>query len=225
MNCTINGRNIEVINVVKKRRSIGIKVVNGSKIEILSPYLFSEDDIYNLVMKHKRFIAKRLVESSVEEDTLHILGTKYKYNIIPSDFDNIYIDDYQKEVRIFTKNTDDKYIFKMVNEYYKNILINIVNKNIDEIKSKMNIWYDIDFEYKRVHSYFGECYNKRSLVILNTKLAKYEHKYILSVIYHELAHFFYQDHQDKFYELLEGVFPNYRKIQSELRRIKYNEKY
>ncbi len=222
---TLNGKGVEVINVIRRRNSIALRVVSDSKIEIYSPYPLKDDDIYNFLSRHKRFIARRICTDHQEEDTLHLLGNKYKYRIVQSDFNSLYFDDYLKEVRIYTKRNDDKYIFRLVNEYYKGILIDIVNKNIEEIKIKMNIHFNIDFEYKRVNSYYGECFNKKGLVILNTKLAKYEMKYILSVIYHELAHFYYQNHQDKFYKLLEDVFPNYKRIQKELRSIKYNDKY
>ena len=60
---------------------------------------------------------------------------------------------------------------------------------------------------------------------MNVKLAKYDIKYILSVIYHECAHFKIQNHQEEYYKYLESIYPNYRKVQKELRSIKYNEKY
>ncbi|MCM1197024.1 MAG: M48 family metallopeptidase, partial [Roseburia sp.] len=78
---------------------------------------------------------------------------------------------------------------------------------------------------KNVKGYYGECFSKKNLIILSTKLAKYDLKYILSVIYHECAHFKYQNHQKEFYDYLEERYPNYQKVQRELRKIRYNEKY
>ena len=66
---------------------------------------------------------------------------------------------------------------------------------------------------------------KQRLIILSTNLAKYEFNYILSVIYHEYAHFYVSGHGDKFYNILENVFPNYKKTQSNLRKTKYSDLY
>ena len=221
----LDGYDININNVIRRRNSIGIKIIDNNNIEVYSPYKLKDIDIINLVERHKRFIKKRIINMDIKDDVIHILGKEYKINIIISDFDNILVDDYLSEVRIYTKNNNDNHIFNIINEYYKNILINVVNKNIDNIKSEMNINFDITFLYKRVDSYFGECFNKKRIVIINTKMAKYDIKYILSVIYHELAHFYYQNHQIKFYNLLEKVFPGYKNIQKELRKIKYYEKY
>jgi len=225
MNYNILDKSIIVENIIRRRNSIGIKVIYPNKIEIYSPYKLKEDDILSILSRHKRFISKRIIKEEINNDEIHILGNKYKIEIYEADFDNILVDDYLKIAKIYTKNNNDNYIFKIIDNYYENVLRSIVDKNIAEIKYKMKISFDIKFIYKRVNTYFGECFSKRNLVILNTKLAKYDLYYILSVIYHELAHFYYQNHQAGFYKLLEKVFPNYKNAQKELRRIKYNEKY
>ncbi|MCR4898950.1 MAG: DUF45 domain-containing protein, partial [Acholeplasmatales bacterium] len=50
-------------------------------------------------------------------------------------------------------------------------------------------------------------------------------EYILSVLYHEYCHFHYMNHQKEFYDFIELRLPNYRKINSNLRKIKYNDLY
>ena len=225
MQYNLDGFNIIIANIIRRRNSIGIKIINNNTIEVYSPYKLKDIDIINLIERHKRFIKNRISNNKIKNDIIHILGKEYKINIINTDFDNILVDDYLNEVRIYTKSNNDNHIFNIINEYYKNILINIVNKNIDNIKKEMNINFNITFLYKRVDSYYGECFNKKRIVIINTKMGKYDIKYILSVIYHELAHFYYQNHQEKFYNLLERVFPGYKNTQKELRKIKYYEKY
>ena len=55
--------------------------------------------------------------------------------------------------------------------------------------------------------------------------SSYELKYILSVIYHEYAHFYVSGHSDRFYNLLESVFIDYKKTQANLRKTKYLDLY
>lgn len=222
----LNDKEFEVENIInKRRRSLALKVVLPNKLEIYSPYPLKQDDIDILLSRHKRFVLNRISSLPIDDNSIQLLGKSYKLNIIDSDINQLLVDDYLNEIRVYTKSNNDNYIFRIIDNYYKDVLLSIVNKNIDEIKNRMDIKFNIDFRFKRVSSYFGECFSKRNIVILNTKLAKYELKYILSVIYHELAHFYYQNHQKGFYKMLDNVFPNYKKIQAELRRIKYNDKY
>ena len=226
MDYRINGRILNVNNVINQsRRTISIKIVYPNDIEVISPYPMKEDDIISVLDRHKRFIVKRFENSEMDNDAIHILGKKYRLLIYESDFNNILVYESIDAVKIYSKSLKDEDIALIINKYYQIVLSNIVSKNIDYIKYKLKINFDIKFIYKRVNTYFGECYPTRKEVILNLKLAKYELKYILSVIYHELAHFHYQNHQQGFYRILEEAFPNYKITQSNLRKIKYNEKY
>lgn len=226
MDYKIDGRLLNVSNVISdSRRTISIKIVYPNDIEVISPYPMKYDDIIAVLDRHKRFIIKRFENSEMDNDAIHILGKKYRLMIYESDFNNILVDESLEVVKIYLKDISDKNVAAIINKYYQTVLSNIVIKNIDYIKFKLKINFDIKFIYKRVNTYFGECYPSRKEVILNLKLAKYEIKYILSVIYHELAHFHYQNHQQGFYRILEEAYPNYKLTQSNLRKIKYNEKY
>ena len=101
----------------------------------------------------------------------------------------------------------------------------IVENNIEKIKNDMNINFPICIEYKNVKTFYGECIPKRKKLIFSLKLAKYDPIFIYYVIYHELTHFYYSNHQDDFYNLIESKFPNCKKIQHELRKIKYTDRY
>ena len=222
----LNGKYLNVSNlIIPDRRTISIRIVYPDSLEVISPYPLKEDDIIAIIDRHRRFINKRFVNSEMDLNHIHLLGKKYDILIFEADFDNILVDEYQNKVKVYTKNTNDEYVRNVVDSYYRLVLINILDKNIDQIKFRMKLNKNIVFKYKKVDTYYGECFPKRNEVILNIKLAKYELKYILSVIYHELAHFYYMNHQKGFYDLLESVFPNYKKVQSDLRKIKYNEKY
>ena len=109
--------------------------------------------------------------------------------------------------------------------YYYQILKEIIDKNNERIKNEMDVHFDVKIEYKYVKTYFGECFPKKRLIIMNIKLAKYDIDYILSVLYHEYCHFHYMNHQKGFYDFLEKRFNNYKKINSNLRKIKYNDLY
>ena len=145
-------------------------------------------------------------------------------------FECVVTDEYEgyridKLISELVESVSRTYIKKLIDELYNDYLKSIVDKNISDIKTRFNLKSEITFEYKAVKTYFGECYPKRRLIILNKSLAKYDLIYILSVIYHEYAHFYYSNHQKGFYKLLDSLFPDYQNIQKNLRKIKYLDLY
>lgn len=221
-------RRIQIDNEVF---TIDVKIKRGNKniymrikdnvLCFTSPVALSDDFIKNMILKNYSHVIKRLNKPPLSYDVIHFLGKEYKLNIVNSNTNTVLYD--ENNIYIHTKRNENKYIQKIISLFYANELSKIVENNIENIKDKFNISYNITFEYKNVKSYFGECFSKRRHIILATKLAKYKKEYILNVIYHEMAHFYYQNHQAKFYELLERLYPGYRRIQKELKRIKYND--
>ena len=206
------------------RNGYSIKVIDEENILITCPKYYNDVDIKLLLNKHKRFINNRIkskIESKTISDNIHILGKEYKVNKIYSDFNNIIVDDINNCINLYIKN--DSYIKKTIYEYYKKVLENIVIKYDLKLKEAFNINFDVTYGYKDVKTYFGECNYKLHHIILALKLAKYDEIYILSVLCHEYAHFYVQNHSEKFYNVVEKAFKNYKKYQSELRKIKYKD--
>ncbi|MCR5113936.1 MAG: M48 family metallopeptidase [Acholeplasmatales bacterium] len=208
-------------------RSVTIQVKGPNHLRIKTYKMLGDKEIYDMLSKHKRFLLNHMVRPKVEidEEAIHYLGEKYKLVIIQSDFDNVLVDDFKNEFKVYTRVNNPEFIKGIIHDFYNTTLRDIVYKYEDQIKKDMKISFDIKYDYKEVTTYFGECFSKRRYIILNTMLAKYELRLILSVIYHEYAHFYYPNHQTGFYKLLESVFPGYKETQKELRRIKYREIY
>lgn len=160
-------------------------------------------------------------ESKKIDNQIHYLGKSYPLRILDSTEESIEVR--EEEIVILCHNP--LAVQRLVEVLYTRTLKKVVETYSSEILSKFQIVQPIQFSYKKVKGYYGECFPARNKIILSTRLAKYELKYILSVIYHECAHFKYQNHQAEFYDYLEEHYPNYRVVQKELRKIKYNEKY
>lgn len=217
----INGIDYNV-NIIYKRynKNVYLRVKEGV-IQITTPTRLSDFTIKDIIISNYNHIVKVMNETSKIEDKIHYLGNEYELIIKESNNDIAYVDNDKFIVEV----TNSNFASKSVELFYTNTLKNIVRNYAKDILIKFNIFDDVTFSYKNVKGYFGECFSKRKHIILSTKLAKYDLKYILSVIYHECAHFKYHNHQNEFYEYLEQLYPNYRKIQKELRRIKYQDKY
>lgn len=182
------------------------------------------DYIEKFILSNYDAIYKSLnTKPPLASNTLHFLGKEYSLAIFDAKYDLVYAQD--NSIYVYTKNNNFQYIKSLIHTFYATEMEKIVKNELPNINIKFNISFPVIFDYKNVSTYFGECFPKRRKIILATKLAKYDPIYIKSVIYHEYAHFFYNNHQNEFYNLLEKVFPNYKLIQKSLRKIKYNDIY
>lgn len=220
--------NIEINIIVKINRrckNIRIKVSPPNIVTFISPYSLSNDYLISAINKHKRFILNHISNSILHENdySIHLFGKKYELVILESSNPKYTI--LEDSIIIYSPSTNDMTISQVVMLLYRIELEKFVENNIEAIKKDMNISFPISIEYKNVKTFFGSCLPKSKRIKFALRLAKYDPIYIKYVIYHELAHFYYQNHQEKFYKLLESKFPNCKKIQHELRKIKFTDRY
>ncbi len=219
-------KDINIKIIYTRRNGYSVKIIDDDNLELRIGMTISEEELYQMLYKHRRFLITHLDGTHTKsKNVIHLLGKEYKLEIINESFNNVLIDDSNMIFKVYTKKDNDRYIKYIIDEYYKVVLKDILNRYNERIRNDLKIDFNVDFDFKNVKSYYGECMKKQRLIILSTNLAKYELNYILSVIYHEYAHFYVSGHGDKFYNILEKVFPNYKKTQSNLRKTKYSDLY
>lgn len=211
-----------MIDIIIKRsnRRIYLKVIKPNIIRITTPINLTNSKILEFIETDYNFIKKHLNKKEmIKENILHLFGKVYQLKLIEDKIEYAYYD--ESNIYIHYKNLE--HIKKIVSSFYNQMLKKYIDLNIIEAKKNMNINYDLKINYKDVKTYFGQCRPKTKELTFSSKLAKYDNILILSVIYHELAHFYYLNHQEGFYRLLEKVFPNYKYYQKKLRSTKYND--
>lgn len=218
---TINQRDIPVELIYKRsNRRIYLRVKAGV-VYITTPIQLSLSKVEEMIAKHFSFIMKHMMETEKIDNQIHFLGKLYSLNIQSADKNSLEV----KETEIQLRVNSSSVIEKLIQKLYRNTLRKVVEENAKYIISLFDMPKNVEFTFKNAKGYYGECFPTKKRIILSTKLAKYDMKYILSVLYHECAHFKYQNHQKEFYLYLEERYPNYRQVQRELRKIKYNDKY
>ncbi len=70
---------------------------------------------------------------------------------------------------------------------------------------------------REMTSRWGSCTPSKARISMNLRLMQYPVNSIRSVFFHEYAHFMEQNHSDRFYAVLEGICPDYRKWDALLR--------
>lgn len=222
-NIIIDGKLYKINIIIKPTNKYMYMRVKNDNIIITTPNKVTDLYLNNFINKNKDFIIKRNKTNEEISNKIHYLGEEYNIKIDKCTNNNVYIKD--KEIIVETKNLSFKYINTLIESFYNKTLENIVEIYNDKIKSDFNIKYDVKFKYKYQKSIFGRCYVKDKIILLSSKLAKYELKYILLIIYHEYAHFKIQNHQKEYYKHIESVYPKYRLEHKNFRKIRYNEMY
>ena len=211
-----------IVEVIVKRNNkrVYLRYKDGI-IMITTPVLLSDEYITSMIKKHYNSIIK-IANNTYKKDSIHYLGKEYMLMVYDSSKD--YVEFKDDIAYIYTSNNNESHIYNIVYKEYFNTIKMILEEYHQEYEMMFDV-NNIHYKIKDVKGYFGECYSKRKLVIMNAKLAKYDKPLILSVLAHELAHFKYQNHSKDFYDYLEMLIPGYRKLQKELKRTKYHDKY
>ena len=213
---------LDVEQIIKRsNRHTYFRFTSKDKMVITTPRELSVSSVYEIIEKHYDRIIKILSKYDKNDDVIHLLGREYKLILRESNSEYVYVD----EDNFYVNYKKLANIEKLIHKYYADILNEIIKRKSEKLIKEFNIRFTVNYQIKNTKSYFGECFYKKNLIVLATKLAKYDEVYIESVLYHEFAHFYVHNHQNEFYELLESHYPNYRKVNPELRKIRYNDKF
>jgi hypothetical protein len=146
-------------------------------------------------------------------ETVYLLGKQYKMKILPSEKNEIIINNKYIEIYIREKYINNKkYIRKVyedwLRDYAENILQNLVvryQKTLEKYHIKLP-----KIEIRRMKSRWGSCLPSNNKVIFNLSLIKTPICCIEYVVLHELAHFKHQNHSKNFYNFITIFMPDWK---------------
>lgn len=218
----ISGKRFLFKTIIRRNsRYLKVKVVDDYLV-FSSPTRLKVNTIERFIKDHFAEINEALVKHE-KKDVIHYLGKEY--NLVKR-LDSInYVEVFDNNFIVHTKALEDNIIEATIYKFYGDFLINYMNHYFPIAKEEYDLKQDIKIIYKNVKTYFGKCYYKRNQVNFSLNLAKYEPIYIKCVLYHELAHFYEQNHSKNFYLLCEQKLPGFIKYQKALRRFKYKDLY
>ena len=130
---------------------------------------------------------------------------------------------YEEECRVFTRDNSAEnvklLIDKAISKWFESVCVRLNEKVRAELKAK---GYDPPaavITIKDMKSRWGSCSYTRGRISINLRLAAYPLDTVLSVFWHEYAHFWHHDHSDKFYGFLLEMYPEYHKHNGVLKQV------
>ena len=187
-----NSTSYEVV-VTKKRMKNGHFRFRDGKFYVSCPYLFSKERIVECLDKFADKLLKTNIDNKMEkEDSLYVLGDKYN-----KDIDGMYIyNGYKfkdaKDLEIRCKKSIQQLIETRV-RYYEKIM------NVPSYKVRV----------QKMTSRYGSNSKRTNSLNFSLSLIHYSLPIIDSVVVHELAHYYYFDHSQNFYNVVYKYCPKY----------------
>lgn len=202
-----------VKNVNFRAKENGIVAVSAnSRVSVrqIEDFLAERADFFFKAFEQMK---KRASENNENSRLVRYLGRDFPVRVIENSREIGVLD--ENELRVFTKSTDENYIAELrekailtrfaalCRELDAEVRARLLEKGITPPPTRISI--------KDMKSRWGSCSYTRGHISINSRLAAFSRETILSVFYHEYAHYRYHDHSQNFYKFLLELYPDYHK--------------
>ena len=196
----------DAIVKIRYHKSISMKKINE----------YVEQHIDWIKQKYLTFYVPK--RQYVNNEHYLILGNEYKLDIVSASTNKVFIDG--EYLVIYTKSQEKDAIKKLIDKYIKSQAEDVFNILLEKCFSQMANYLKKypTLQIKKYKSRWGCCYPTKDLIILNLSLIHVPTHLIEFVIYHELTHFKFMDHQAGFHAFLKMYVPNEKALRKELEK-------
>lgn len=200
-----------VKNINMRVSSNGIVQVSANNrltIENIEAILAERADYFLNAVKQLQEREKRM---GISDDGMRWLGKEYPIRIIRNSSERVALE--ENELRVFTNHPEN---FKlMLEDWATDQFCELMRELNEEVRSALNSrgLYPppTTITVKEMKTRWGSCSYNRARISINVQLMSYPRETVLSVLWHEYAHYWHHDHSERFYAFLQQHFPEYRK--------------
>ena len=163
------------------------------------------DYILNAV-KH---LQEREQRSEITAQSMRWLGKEYPVRIIRNFSERVALE--ENELRVFTAHPEEAQ--QKLSEWAAANFVRLVEELNAEVRNAL-ISRDLKppatrISIKDMKTRWGSCSYTRGHISINLRLMAYPRETVLSVLWHEYAHYWHHDHSDRFYAFLQTHYPEY----------------
>lgn len=211
-----------------KSNKMSISVTKDALVKIRYHKSINKDRVIDYVEKHLSWIEQNFLKNYVPPrkyvtgERYLYLGKEYRIRLALCQKEEVFLDN--GDFVIYTKESSYEHIDKLVKKFLieqcEIVFSLILDKCFREMSNYLTKFPKLEIKgYKRR---WGCCYPKEFRVILNMRLIHVPVYLIEYVMYHELCHFVYDNHQKDFHDLLKKFVPTERKYYKELENYRTN---
>lgn len=210
--------------------------VENTEVKLTVPSYFTSEQIEQILLEKQDWIYAKLIKEQTKKDLkivrgsmpynpeyTNIFGKKYHINLVYSNITSPKLNVEENHIQIILpirfKDTDNSDLLKvMLTKMYTKILDTELDTILENARVILGIAPE-DVEVVKNINFLAKCINGK--ILINPEIVKFDKETMEYIIFHEFCHLEYKTHSKKFYELIQNVFPNYKKIEESLSDYKY----
>lgn len=219
-----DGREIRYELVRKCVKNVNMRIKADGTVYVSANTRVSIKRIEEILTERADYIldaAKHLQErerrSEITSDKMRWLGKEYPVRIIRNYSERVALE--ENELRVFTAHPEEAQ--QKLSEWATANFSRLVEVLNIEVRNAL-ISHDLKppatrISIKDMKTRWGSCSYTRGHISINLRLMAYPRETILSVLWHEYAHYWHHDHSERFYAFLLKYYPEYHKWNSLLK--------
>lgn len=201
-----------VKNVNFRAKDDGIVYVSANSrvsVKEVERFLTERADFFFGAFERLRAREKR---SEINTETVNWLGQEYPVRIIHNARECAVLDEI--ECRVFTRlGGDGEYVLSLIRRAVADRFAMLCRGLNEEVRAELMrrglTPPPTHITIKDMKSRWGSCSYTRGHISINIRLAAYPQETVLSVFWHEYAHYWHHDHSQRFYDFLLDMYPDY----------------
>lgn len=213
-----DGREIKYELTRKRVKNVNMRIKADGVVYVSANTRVSVKRIEQILAERADYIlgaAEQLREreerTEICTDRMRWLGTEYPVRIIRNFSERVALE--ESELRVFTAHPAEAR--EMLREWAQERFVELVEELNAEVRSALSSAGltppPTRLTIKDMKSRWGSCSYTRGHISINLRLMAYPRETVLSVVWHEYAHYWHHDHSERFYAFLERHYPEYRK--------------
>lgn len=224
----VNGMEIEVTKKDIKNIHLGVYPPDG-RVRVAAPKNTTDENIRLLIVSKIRWIKKQQEKFANQErqstreyvsgESYYLWGERFNLRVVERDnaYSKVQIEN-RKYITLYVKQgTPVEKREEIITEWYRKQIKEVIPKLISKWEPILGV--DVkEWGVKKMHTKWGTCNSEVGRIWLNLFLAKRPYKCLEYVVVHEMTHLLERTHSDRFKELMDTNYPNWRTVRDELNK-------
>lgn len=213
-----DGRELRYELTRKRVKNINMRIKDDGAVYVSASTRVSVKRIEEILTERADYLleaAERLKQreqrSEISTQRMRWLGTEYPVRVIRNSAERVSLE--ENELRVFTAHPEEAQ--RMLEQWAADRFTELVRELNGEVREALHSAGltppPTRVTIKDMKSRWGSCSYTRGHISINLRLMAYPRETVLSVLWHEYAHYWHHDHSDRFYAFLLEHFPEYRR--------------
>lgn len=158
-------------------------------------------------------VAEKAKSNAVDVSNVRWLGENYPVRLIQSSRECAVLE--EDECRVFTRFSDEQSIYALIQRMTAERFAALCGELNAQVRSELEARGltppPTRITIKEMTSRWGSCSYAKGHISMNIRLAPFPRETVLSVLWHEYAHYWHHDHSKNFYDFVLKMYPEYYK--------------